>query len=240
MAVLFEVIHPSAKSTVCSISFWLECSSSTCPRSTPSDKTRDVSSAADKLQKASFTIGYWISWDPRSLLLQHSSISLKLVESAGCFSRAWGEGKMASSSSEMSSSTKSQSVPFVSCLFNLTHFRHNPALDACPLSRSPLSLSLSLFRAVWSTVSRIRAPLSSHPRQSRVSADWASAQEDYMGAQWRHGPGPKPPPAPLLSSPPPIKTKSSSAPNVLETTDLTFCNASCMHASVHFTVYAYR
>lgn len=99
-----------------------------------------------------------------------------------------------------------------------------------PLSRSPLSLGLC-------------DPLS--PGLERPSLPILDNCESLLiGLQreritWAHNdvmaPGPSHPPP---SSPPPIKTKSSSAPNVLETNDLTFCNASCMHASVQTTVYS--
>lgn len=57
------------------------------------------------------------------------------------------------------------------------------------------------------------------------------ARNDVMA----RGPSHRPPP---LTSP--IKTKSSSTPNVLETTGLTLCSVSCMRAPGQTSVYVYR
>lgn len=141
--------------------------------------------------------------------------------------------KTASSSSESFSRRQESAGAFLgSCGFNLTHFRNNPALDACP----PLSLSSLSFG--------LRDPLS--PGLECPSLPILDNCESLLiGLQrkritWAHNDvtdrGPSPPSPP---SPPPIKTKSSSAPNVLETTGLTFCSASCMHRGGH-TVTAHR
>lgn len=123
--------------------------------------------------------------------------------------------------------------PCGSCCFNVTHFRHSPVLDALPpppLPRSPLSLfglceplSAGLERPSLPILDNCESPLIGL-RRKRIT--WA--RNDVMAR------GPCKPSLPTFSSPnlltppppylstttnttTPIKTKSSSAPNVLET-----------------------
>lgn len=101
-------------------------------------------------------------------------------------------------------STKSQSVPFGSCLFNLTHFRHNPALDANPPSLALLSLSFGLCDPLSPGLERPSLPILDNCESlliglQRKRITWA--HNDVMA----RGPSPPPPLPSLLLTSPPLK-----------------------------------
>lgn len=135
-----------------------------------------------------------------------------------------------------SSKRQESAGPFDSRLFNLTHFSHCPVLDACPPPPLPLLLPLSLFglcEPLSPGLERPSLPILDNCESlliglQRKRITWA--RNDVMA------PGPSRRPPPLAS---PIKTKSSSAPNVLETAGLTLCCVSCMRAPGQTSVYVY-
>lgn len=135
-------------------------------------------------------------------------------------------------------------------------FVFRKVLFLCQESVSPLSVRVFLIWPISGTIQswmhapslvlpslslRLCDPLS--PRLERPSLPILDNCESLLiGLQrkritWVHNDVMARGPSYPSFSPPPIKTKSSSAPNVLETIGLTFCSASCMHASGQTTVF---